>query len=294
MSVTVSSYKHFILFISKKVIPPIPIKRRKLEKDMKIPNPKIQRVECEANIDEKPAVYRLTFSSAKETTIDCFKKKADAISAKFKKKNNALESEDMMWNDLKMRSSQTQHKQSKRVYGLDSSESLFDANEPWNMNNFSEEHSIIHAKNFVKIPGIHSSYVNVGMMGTWFAAHTEDSDAASINYLHTGAPKTWYCVPRQEAPKFEDVFCSLVSGVDYACDSILKHKCFLIPPSVLQKYNIKFAKLEQNPNDLIFTSYGAYHFGYNNDFNVSESCNVASPKYHQIYANAKICPDHCK
>lgn len=42
--------------------------------------------------------------------------------------------------------------------------------------------------------------------GTWrsfFGWHKEDADLLSINYLHFGAPKTWYCISPKDGAKFE-------------------------------------------------------------------------------------------
>ncbi|GKB88793.1 lysine-specific demethylase REF6 [Tanacetum coccineum] len=41
--------------------------------------------------------------------------------------------------------------------------------------------------------------------GDWFAWHVEDHDFHSLNYMHMGAGKTWYGVPRDAAVAFEDV-----------------------------------------------------------------------------------------
>lgn len=45
----------------------------------------------------------------------------------------------------------------------------------------------------------------VAMMFSWFAWHVEDHDLHSVNYMHSGAPKTWYGVPGDAALAFEDV-----------------------------------------------------------------------------------------
>ncbi|KAI3522431.1 hypothetical protein L1887_00184 [Cichorium endivia] len=41
--------------------------------------------------------------------------------------------------------------------------------------------------------------------GSWSAWHVEDHDFHSLNYMHMGAAKTWYGVPRDAAVAFEDV-----------------------------------------------------------------------------------------
>lgn len=47
--------------------------------------------------------------------------------------------------------------------------------------------------------------VYIGMLFSWFAWHVEDHELHSLNYLHTGAPKTWYAVPGDAAPALEEV-----------------------------------------------------------------------------------------
>lgn len=56
-----------------------------------------------------------------------------------------------------------------------------------------------------EIPGVTSPMVYVAMMFSWFAWHVEDHELHSLNYLHFGAGKTWYGVPRDAALAFEDV-----------------------------------------------------------------------------------------
>lgn len=274
-----------------KVIPPVKLLRKKLEPSLVVPNPVKQTVQCVAKFDDgTPAVYELSFSKVASMDVLQFKEKAENIAAAIRKESQELEAEDVVWENLAARSSKMS--KTNPIYGIDSPNSLFLDAEKWNMNSFTQAHSIINVKDCPTIPGVHSTYVNVGMMGTWFGIYCEDSDLASMNVLHLGAPKTWYCVPRQEGPKLEQLFKKLV-GNKYTCESVMRHKCFLIPPNVLNEHGIQFCKVLQNPGDIIFTMYGAYHFGFNEGFNVCESSNLASPKYRLFHEEAILCSADC-
>ena len=48
-------------------------------------------------------------------------------------------------------------------------------------------------------------WLYVGMLFSSFCWHVEDHFAHSINYMHWGAPKTWYGVPGTQADAFEQV-----------------------------------------------------------------------------------------
>ena len=75
----------------------------------------------------------------------------------------------------------------------------------WNMRGVSRAKGSLLTVMEEEIPGVTSPMVYVAMMFSWFAWHVEDHDLHSLNYLHTGAGKTWYGVPWDAAAAFEEV-----------------------------------------------------------------------------------------
>ena len=75
----------------------------------------------------------------------------------------------------------------------------------WNMRGISRAKGSLLRFMKEEIPGVTSPMVYVAMMFSWFAWHVEDHDLHSLNYMHLGAGKTWYGVPREAAVAFEEV-----------------------------------------------------------------------------------------
>lgn len=200
------------------------------------------------------------------------------------------------WNDLLTRSQKKGRALNKQpVYAINIRDSLFDDDEPWNFNTFGFKHSIIHGHQGEMMNGIQNSYLNIGMLYTWFYMHCEDSNLASLNYLHSGADKHWICVPNCERSKLTNALMSwLGSNYDYGCETVYRHKCFIVDETFLLKHGIKYTKLIQHPGELVFTLYGAFHWGWNSGFNVCESMNLASPKFKRIYDEVLLCESTCE
>lgn len=75
--------------------------------------------------------------------------------------------------------------------------------------------------------------------------------------------------------------------------NIIYTKCFILSPEILLKEDIEFTIVIQNPGEIIFTLYGAYHWGFNGGFNVCESSNLASPMYKEIHSESVNCAKSC-
>ncbi len=67
--------------------------------------------------------------------------------------------------------------------------------------------------------------------------HTEDLDLHSVNYLHFGAPKSWYCISPAHRDRFEALIKGMLPDMFRVCPEFLRHKvtdaCRPLPRSML-------------------------------------------------------------
>lgn len=176
------------------------------------------------------------------------------------------------------------------MYGADMPGSLFDASTTsWN---------VAHLPNLLdvlgqKVPGVNTAYLYLGMWKATFAWHLEDVDLYSINYIHFGAPKQWYSISQEDAPRFEAAMRDIWPSEAKNCDQFLRHKTFLISPSILKsKYNITVNRLVHNEGEFVITYPYGYHSGFNFGYNCAESVNFATHSWLNYGRIAKKC--HCE
>ena len=98
------------------------------------------------------------------------------------------------------------------IYGADISGSISDDDlDSWNIQRLGSILDLINADYNVKIEGVNTAYLYFGMWKTSFPWHTEDMDLYSINYLHYGAPKSWYAIPPEHGRRLERLASGRVS-----------------------------------------------------------------------------------
>ncbi len=196
------------------------------------------------------------------------------------------------------------------MYGADMPGSLFDENTTsWNVAKLPNLLDVIGQK----VPGVNTAYLYLGMWKATFAWHLEDVDLYSINYIHFGAPKQWYSISQEDAPKFEQAMKSkyfipfswptreLQAAVLTAilgiwpsdaktCGQFLRHKTYLVSPSLLKsQYGITVNKMVHYEGEFVITYPYGYHSGYNLGYNCAESVNFATEKWLDYGRVAKKC-----
>lgn len=162
------------------------------------------------------------------------------------------------------------------IYGADVPGSLYDDDvEEFNLTRLDTILDNIGEDYGVTIQGVNTAYLYFGMWKTSFCWHTEDVDLYSINYLHHGAPKAWYCISPEHGKRFERLAASFFPHSFRTCRAFLRHKTTLISPQILKKYSIPFSRCVQEQGEFMITFPFSYHSGFNHGFNIAEATNFA-------------------
>ncbi|KAF8408360.1 hypothetical protein HHK36_007509 [Tetracentron sinense] len=161
----------------------------------------------------------------------------------------------------------------------------------WNMRGVSRAKGSLLRFMKEEIPGVTSPMLYLAMIFSWFAWHVEDHDLHSLNYLHMGAGKSWYGVPRDAAVAFEEVV--RVHGYGGEINPLvtfatLAEKTTVMSPEVLMRAGIPCCRLVQNAGEFVVTFPRAYHSGFSHGFNCGEAANIATPEWLRIAKEAAI------
>ncbi|KAI5700656.1 hypothetical protein M8J75_001686 [Diaphorina citri] len=179
------------------------------------------------------------------------------------------------------------------IYGADVSGSITDEDvNVWNINHLGTILDYVNEDYGISIDGVNTAYLYFGMWKTTFAWHTEDMDLYSINYLHFGAPKTWYAIPPEHGRRLERLAEGFFPSSYKACPAFLRHKMTVISPHTLKTYSIPYDKITQEAGEIMITFPYGYHAGFNHGFNCAESTNFASVRWVEYGKRALQC--RCK
>lgn len=165
------------------------------------------------------------------------------------------------------------------------------SNSPWNLQVIAQSPGSVTRFMPDNIPGVTSPMVYIGMLFSWFAWHVEDHELHSLNFLHTGSPKTWYAVPEDHAITFEEVIRNQAYGGNIdrlAALTLLGEKTTLLSPDVIVASGIPCCRLVQNPGEFVITFPRAYHVGFSHGFNCGEAANFGTPKWLTLAKEAAV------
>lgn len=97
----------------------------------------------------------------------------------------------------------------------------------------------------------------------------------SIDYHHEGGNRHWYIIPAKERIKLNEIIQNMNLSL------CIEHKNLLINPEFFHKYNIRYHKIIQKPNEFIILSAGALSQGFSENSSWNESTLFALPSWLQ-------------
>ena len=176
------------------------------------------------------------------------------------------------------------------IYGCDVANSIMDEDQKaWNIRDLKTVLNLVNEDYNQQLKGVNTPYLYFGMWKATFSWHVEDMDLHSINYLHYGAPKTWYCVPPQYGYLLEAAAKELFPHIASWCSNFMRHKTCLISPNILDKLGVPYQKVVQEERNAIIVFPYAYHSGFNHGFNIAESTNFAVKRWIEYGKRARQC-----
>ncbi|CAD7695288.1 unnamed protein product [Ostreobium quekettii] len=176
------------------------------------------------------------------------------------------------------------------------------SNTRWNLKELAKDKGSVlrHIKG--EYPGISQPMLYVGSLFATFYWHVEDHFMHSINFMHCGAPKTWYGVPGSYAEAFDGVALKkvyaqavdrLMKEENVPLESALAHalrtlcsKSTLFSPEFLIDAGIPVYRVEQCPGEFVVTFPRSYHAGFSHGFNIGEAVNFVLPEWFPMGSEA--------
>ena len=236
--------------------------------DLTIPGPVRQNISC-SEVDG--AFKTIADRSIPAISIEKYMRLATDEKYLTPPHNSYEELEELYWKE-----NLDEQKQAP-IYGADVNESITDPDvDVWNIKKLD---SILTDVLDDQIPGVNTPYLYFGMWKATFSWHVEDMDLYAVNYLHYGAPKTWYGIPPSEGHKLEQVARKLFPDMAKTCFNLMRHKAIMISPELLRAHGIQVNKLVQEERNMIIAFPHAYHSGFNHGFNMAESTNFAIDRW---------------
>ncbi|KAG9511093.1 putative lysine-specific demethylase 4B, partial [Fragariocoptes setiger] len=233
--------------------------------NMIIPSP------IEQNVKGSRGLYQQYNITKRKTTVREFKRQSESLRYMTPVHESPEDLERCYWKNMTF---------VPPIYGADVPGSLYDEDcDEFNVQRLGTILDDIGRDYNITIDGVNTAYLYFGMWKTTFPWHTEDMDLYSINYLHFGAPKSWYCIAPEHGKRLERLASGFFPDRYKLCRSFLRHKMTIISPLILKKYSIPFSKITQRAGEFMITFPYSYHSGYNHGFNCAESTNFAIERW---------------
>lgn len=122
------------------------------------------------------------------------------------------------------------------------------------------------------IKGLHSSAIRLNLQQSFGLCHKEEVDLQLTSLLWTGAPVVWVVISPMHSAKFET---QLVDHLHMSphCSQFVRHHQLIVPPSVLDAWEIDFSIFAQVAGEAVRLNHQTYYYQWHLGANISETIN---------------------
>ncbi|XAR61090.1 hypothetical protein NMG60_11034699 [Bertholletia excelsa] len=145
----------------------------------------------------------------------------------------------------------------------------------WNLNNISKLPGSLLAFESNITSGILLPQLFLGMCFSSLCWKVEDHQLYSLYYLHSGAPKVWYGIPRTFYHKFEAAIKKYFPNLLAENPELIYKVVTQLSPSMLKSEGIPVFRCVQYPGEYILVLPWTYHSGFDCGFNCTEMARFA-------------------
>nr|ATB18052.1 histone demethylase 3 [Lonicera japonica] len=144
----------------------------------------------------------------------------------------------------------------------------------WNLNNTPKLPGSLLAFESSSTSSVLLPRLNIGMCFSSHCWKVEEHHLHALCYMHLGAPRIWYGIPREYFLKFESFLKKNFPELSEHPE-LLHRLVTQLSPSTLKSEGIPVHRCVQYPKEFVLTLPGAYFSGFDCGFNCSEAANFA-------------------
>ncbi|XP_048005695.1 protein Jumonji isoform X2 [Leguminivora glycinivorella] len=146
---------------------------------------------------------------------------------------------------------------------------------PWNLKVLARNSNNV-LRYLGPVLGVTVPTLHLGMLFSTSCWHRDPHGLPWTEYMHSGAEKIWYGIPRDESANFRRAVETLCPAYCQNKSIWLASEITMVPPNILSEHGVKLSRLLQRPGEYVMVFPEAHSCSITTGFGISESVYFAS------------------
>ncbi|XP_063394199.1 protein Jumonji [Cydia fagiglandana] len=146
---------------------------------------------------------------------------------------------------------------------------------PWNLKVLAKNPNNV-LRYLGPVLGVTVPTLHLGMLFSTSCWHRDPHGLPWTEYMHSGAEKIWYGIPRDESANFRRAVETLCPAYCQNKSIWLASEITMVPPNILSEHGVKLSRLLQRPGEYVLVFPEAHSCSITTGFGISESVYFAS------------------